>query len=305
MKMKKWIVSVLSVAVALAFTAAPTVTQPARAASPSKYTWSEKKAPNYVVKVGKAQVKNKPKAGRVKYSKLDKYGRTRTVIANVTYKMVKQSAGWRETIPESEDPAGWGHNRKVGIRMANGKIYHGYLYNRSHLLADSLGGSPIRENLVTGTRTQNVGDNTGDGGMAYTETLARNWLYSHHRGTIYYRATPNYRGTEKLPRSVTVDMKSSDGRLNMRVYVYNYAKGIKINYKTGSSSGSGAGSSRTATAKKKRTSSKTSASVYITATGKKYHSSKNCRGLNNARKIYRVSSSEAKSRGLTKCKLCW
>ena len=34
----------------------------------SKYTWSSSKAPNYVVKVGKAHVTNKQKPGHVKYS---------------------------------------------------------------------------------------------------------------------------------------------------------------------------------------------------------------------------------------------
>lgn len=45
--------------------------------------------------------------------------------------------------------------------------------------------------------------------------------------------------------------------------------------------------------------------VYITRTGTRYHSRKNCRGLSNARKIYKVPISEARAKGLTKCKLCW
>ncbi|MBC1604402.1 hypothetical protein HCJ39_06715 [Listeria rocourtiae] len=42
--------------------------------------------------------------------------------------------------------------------------------------------------------------------------------------------------------------------------------------------------------------------VYITATGKRYHFDQNCRGLNNSNGETQVTLSEAKSRGLTKCK---
>jgi hypothetical protein len=31
--------------------------------------------------------------------------------------------------------------------------------------------------------------------MAYCETKVRNWLYKHHKGSVYYRAKPVYRGT--------------------------------------------------------------------------------------------------------------
>ena len=45
--------------------------------------------------------------------------------------------------------------------------------------------------------------------------------------------------------------------------------------------------------------------VYTTETGKKYHKKKSCKGLNNARNIYTTTESQAKSRGLTKCSICW
>ena len=75
------------------------------------------------------------------------------------------------------DPAGWDDNEKVSIELVGGRVYHGYLFNRSHLLAKSLGSTETLANLITATRTQNVGSNnaggTGMGGMAYTEQLAR------------------------------------------------------------------------------------------------------------------------------------
>lgn len=120
------------------------------------------------------------------------------------------------------------------ITNPDGSVYNGYLFNRSHLVAKSLGGQNRIENLVCGTRTQNVGDNTGqDGGMAHTEVLARDWLDAHPGGTVWYCATPVYMGSELLPRSVIVDVRSSDGTLDQEVEVYNTAYGFTIDYATG------------------------------------------------------------------------
>ena len=202
--------------------------------------------------------------------------------------MVKESAGTREQFAEGSDPSGWGNNKKVKIKLYTGKYYNGYLYNRSHLIADSLGGKAIRENLITGTRMQNVGANDGLGGMAYTERKVVNYLYKHHDVSVYYSAKPIYKDKELIPRSVIVDIKSSDKELNERVIVYNAAKGFKINYKTGSAQKILASSSI----------------VYTTKAGEKYHLDKHCRGLKNASKIYKKTKAEAKKKGLKPCKLC-
>ena len=268
----------------------------------SKYQWKEKTAPNYVVRTGKAKVTTKIKKGKVKYSKLDKYGRAGSVTARITWKMVKKSLGWRQDIPESEAPSGWGHNGMAAIKLYNGRIYHGYFFNRSHLLADSLGGKAIKRNLITGTRTQNVGANDSTGGMAYTEQKAFKYIKKHKKVNIYYKATPVYKGSELLPRSVIVNMKSSDKKLNMRVIVYNAAKGYTVNYKMGTYSGSGASPD---TGKTNQGSDQTQGEVYITATGTKYHRDRNCRGLSRAKNVYKVTLKEAKGKGLTPCSLCY
>lgn len=44
--------------------------------------------------------------------------------------------------------------------------------------------------------------------------------------------------------------------------------------------------------------------VYTTATGKKYHKSRNCRGLANANTVYKNTVKKAKSMGLEPCKIC-
>lgn len=199
------------------------------------HDWSYTKYPLYYKVRGKAQT-TKIKVGDVNYSGFDSLGRTQAVTAKVTYQMVADSAGWREDMPaEADDISGWGHNCEVTVSLSNGRIYNGYAFNRSHLLADSLGGHAVKENLVTGTRTQNVGNNdvSEPGGMAYTETLAREYLYKHHNGWIYYCATPVYKGNELVCRSVYVDIKSDDGSINQRVEVFNAMNGYKINYTTG------------------------------------------------------------------------
>ena len=56
-------------------------------------------------------------------------------------------------------------------------------------------------------------------------------LYSAFRD--YYKVTPAYSGTELLPRSVFVDIKTPDGELNEHVEVLNACYGFTINYETG------------------------------------------------------------------------
>ena len=119
------------------------------------------------------------------------------------------------------------------INFADGSHYSGYFYNRSHLLAHSLGGDDADYNMITGTRQQNVGKNDGNGGMAYTETLARDYLKKNPNGTVYYSVEPEYNGNELVPRSVIVNIKSNDGSIDKQVRVYNVATGYTIDYMTG------------------------------------------------------------------------
>lgn len=277
------------------------------------HAWTLTKYPNYYKVWGKAKT-TKIAAGKIKNSGWDSLGRTRSVTAKVTYAMVAASAGWRENFDSSCDTiSGWGHQRKVSVKLSNGRTYNGYAFNRSHLLADSLGGHAVKENLVTGTRTQNVGNNTqsSPGGMAYTETLARNYLYKHHKGWVYYRATPVYKGKELVCRSVYVDIKSNDGSINKRVEVFNAMNGYKLNYKTGAISKGKTYSVKKAAAKKKaakktkkkKTTSTSSSGkyVYITKTGSKYHRG-SCSTLRYSK--IKVTLANAKSRGYSACKIC-
>ena len=204
----------------------------ARLSTPT--TWDAEESPDYYRIVGTAVVDVELEAGEVVYEGLDELGRTGRVVACVTYDMMVEGMARERADMSDLEPSGWGHNAEVTIQNPDGSTYHGYLYNRSHLLAKSLGGADVVENLVCGTRTQNVGDNTGsDGGMAYAETLAREWLEANPEGTVWYSATPLYVGDELLCRSVVVDVWSSDGTLDLEIEVYNAAAGYVIDYATG------------------------------------------------------------------------
>ena len=285
-------------------------------ASYKAHTWKYSNAPLYYTVRGKANTSVKVKKGKSKMAGWDKLGRTKRVVAKVTYKMVADSAGWRESMPASADTiSGWGKQSLVSVSLSNGRIYNGYAWNRSHLLADCLGGHAVKENLVTGTRTQNVGNNvtSAPGGMQYTEQLALNYLNSHHKGWVYYRATPVYKGKELVCRSVYVDILSNDGSINQHVEVYNAMRGVKINYKTGAVSGkavkkagsssSSKGSSSSNGNKNSSTSTSTTGGkwVYVTNTGTKYHAA-SCKYLASSK--HKIKLKAAKAQGYTACKVC-
>ena len=91
------------------------------------------------------------------------------------------------------------------------------------------------ENVICGTRMQNVGSNTEDevGGMAWVESEARIWLWHHSSGSLLFSAVPIYNGDDPVPLAVVVDMRSTDGEVDMHAIVFNAAKGYVIDYSTG------------------------------------------------------------------------
>lgn len=198
--------------------------------------WDPELAPEYYRVLGRAEFGESLPAGSARYFPLDWLGRTGQAAACVTHEMMEAgSAREREDI-SGIHPSGWGHNEEVDIELAGGSLYHGMFWNRSHLIAKSLGGSDEQENLVTGTRMQNVGSNgrgANAGGMAYCESAVRAWLDEHPDGCVLYVATPVYEGAELVCRSVIVDLRSSDGELDQRVEVFNAARGFEIDYGTG------------------------------------------------------------------------
>lgn len=177
------------------------------------------------------------KAGDYHFSS-DKKGRSAKAKAVLTYSEYKKSMGSRQGEPL--DPPSWPDiNDKVAIQYSlTGRTYHGYLYNRSHSIGDSLLGKASYSseyNFTTGTRPQNVGA-TQNGGMRHAEETVENYWNSHSntKNTISYETTPLYKSNEKIPRGSIVDIKSSDGSLNKEIVVINSVEGTKIKYRTGS-----------------------------------------------------------------------
>lgn len=212
---------------------APT-TSDAPAPSSRTYTAFDPSAsPDYYRVVGSALVDRDVPEGAVYYSELDSLGRAGQCVANVTHAMMKESIARERQDMLDLYPSGWGHNTKVDITYTDGYTSHVFFYNRSHLVAKSLGGEERIENIVTGTKCQNTGNGKPVGGMAYTENLARKFIAWHHECTLWYSATPVYEGNELVPRSVIVDMKSSDGSIDLEIEVYNAVNGYAINYATG------------------------------------------------------------------------
>lgn len=192
--------------------------------------------PDYYTVLGTATSGDENAADSITYGDLDSLGRATGACGWITGEMRSERAAMdRDDAPDMEDPAGWpDHNEKVEIKGVNGRRdYHGYLWNRSHLLAWSLGGDMDAHNLVAGTRTQNVGDNATPGGMAYPETLARDWLDQNPDGRLWYAAVPLYYGDELIPRAVIVDIKTDDSSIDEKILVFNNANGFTIDYTTG------------------------------------------------------------------------
>lgn len=209
--------------------------------------WSLAAAPDYYTVVGKADFSgvDLPKAGEIRYAEPDALGRSGQAVGVIDKALRTEGSDRERDMPSTI--TGWPkRNPEVDINLTadntcslakdsrpKNTCYHGYLFNKSHLIAKSLGGQDIAKNMVTGTRTQNVGKNNPAGGMAYTESEARDWIDKHPDGTITYMATPNYTGDELLPRTVTVDIRTSDGSIDQRVVVWNTANGFTIDYAKG------------------------------------------------------------------------
>lgn len=198
--------------------------------------YDESKFPDMYEVLGKAEIDESKFSTTYSYSH-DDLDRTTTAYGLVNYKAVMDSKGWRADFEPNSEPSGWykgkeSNNKKVSVKLPTGKIYNGYFYNRSHLIADSLGGRSYKYNVVTGTRQQNVGNN-GNGGMQYIEKKIVDYV-EKTKNNVYYSVEPYYEGNELVPRYVIVNAKSDDGVINEKVKVFNNASGYEINYADGS-----------------------------------------------------------------------
>lgn len=185
------------------------------------------------------------------YSPLDQLGRSGKVEALVTYDSVIGHASSTMKRPDFSSSVHVSGEYKDGVYEAskgtwsgsqsNNEItqligYRGYIYNKSHTLAWSLGGDMEVHNVTLGTRAQNVGKNDKKGGMAYAETIVREAIYDNPELKVFYKVTPIYKNSELVPRGshVTAYSVNDEGKtVNINVWVFNAQNGIKINYQNG------------------------------------------------------------------------
>lgn len=198
------------------------------------YTTAQSPGPtkNYYYENGHAAAIKDLPAGSYSFQ-ADSKGRSGVAVAKLTYNQFEESKGSRQGTPL--DPPYWPRNLKVAITYSfNDRTYHGYMWNRSHSIADSLLGAASYDsvyNFTAGTRPQNVGADQ-KGGMRYAESMVENYWRAHPNTnqTVSYQTTPIYHEDERIPRGSIVDIKSSDGQLNREIVVINSAEGLDIDY---------------------------------------------------------------------------
>jgi len=250
------------------------------------------------------------------YSSFDRLGRTQTAIASVGKDTMPKANDERGSI-SSIKPTGW-------IQAQYDCVSGGWLYNRCHLIGWQLSAENANaKNLITGTKYLNTN------GMLPFENMVADYI-NETGNHVAYRITPIYQGNNLLASGVQMEAYSVEDNgagICFNVFCYNVQPDITINYATGESSGPSSSTSlkeettpepaisskpeettavpsTTAKPEEDTTQNDISQIVYITKTGKKYHSTKNCSGLNNANAIYDSTLSEALDRGLTPCSKC-
>ena len=132
----------------------------------------------------------------------------------------------------TKNTAGYTKNEEVFIENPKYPTYEGWFWNRSHLIADSLGGPSEPYNAITGTRPQNVGARDNQGGMRLPESRAYDYIYDNPKKTLLYDVVPLYFDTNDLvPYAVQVTLYNGD--IKERYITLNIAYGYQIDYKTG------------------------------------------------------------------------
>lgn len=256
------------------------------------------------------------------YSDLDALGRCGVAYANICQELMPTEERGRIG---SVKPTGW---HLVKYDNVDGK----FLYNRCHLIGYQLSGENANEkNLITGTRYMNVE------GMEPFENMVADYV-KETGNHVLYRVTPLFDGDNLLASGVEMEARSVEDQgagILFHVFCYNVQPGIAIDYRTGASfsagntTADGAGTANDAAAgtavdgavaggaaavmepAPTQTPAVTSEppqeegrSVWISATGSKYHSRPDCGRMNpdNARQI---SEADAVAQGYGKCSKCW
>ena len=167
----------------------------------------------------------KVRESSMEFSNLDSLGRAGVAYGCIGVDTLK-SVGPRANMVGIR-PSGWDLNKDHYEGIVNSKPP--YVYNRCHLLAHALGGVDEEINLITGTRYLN------ETGMLPFENMVRDYI-DKTENHVLYRATPVYKGDNKLASGVQLEaysVEDSGNGISFNVYCYNVQPGVDINYANG------------------------------------------------------------------------
>lgn len=148
------------------------------------------------------------------YSPLDNLGRVGQANAIIGTDLMPTD---KRTDIANVRPSGWQTNKGT------------HVYDRSHLIAFQLAGENANEkNLMTGTRFMNLN-------MIPFENEVADYVKNNNKH-VRYRVTPIFKGSDLVAQGVIMEAMSVEDNgasVKYNVFIYNFQKGITIDYKTG------------------------------------------------------------------------
>ncbi|GEM_PF-238962 len=250
--------------------------------------------------------------GILKFSELDTLGRCGAAFGICGKETMPKKSEVRKSISEIK-PTGWLQKKYSGISG-------GYLWNRCHLIGWQLSAENAnKKNLITGTRYMNTE------GMLPFENMTADYI-KETRNHVAYRVTPIFDGENLVCSGVLMEAYSIEDKgdgICFSVFIYNIQPNININYLTGDSSSADSQEQKPSEVSSAPASSAAPAvsapsepavtpappiqqgntdKVWITDSGKKFHSRQGC---SNMKAPYLISRAEAESRGYEACKKCY
>ena len=162
----------------------------------------------------------KIKEGKPKYSRLDKYGRSRGATALIS-KYTK--ALIIEKKIKYDNPSNW-------TKIYHHKINKIATFERCHIIGYSLSARLCKkENMFIGTNHLNTG------AMETFEKDLMDFIDEHKESKILYRVTLIYYDKELIPRGVLMEAKEKRKypRLDKCIFCFNIDKYVKFDYTNG------------------------------------------------------------------------
>ena len=148
------------------------------------------------------------------YSNLDNLGRVGQANAVIGVDLMPTNK--REEISHIR-PSGWQSNKTA------------HVYDRSHLIAFQLSGENANEkNLMTGTRFMNHN-------MIPFENQVAEYVKKTKKH-VRYRVTPVFKDNDLVAQGVIMEAMSVEDNgadIKYNIFIYNFQKGVNIDYKTG------------------------------------------------------------------------